>query len=104
MGRGSRPAALCDQRAELRPLQNLRYQRSQPEHHLGAAGRRRRPELSEYVIGETRIVSGEIVNRAHSLLATYYSPFWRGETGGTSGGGTNAIAARARPDFAAVRA
>src|SRR5262249_53180105 len=51
MGRGGRPGALCDQRAELRSLQNLRYQRPQPEHHLGAARRWRRPELSEYVIG-----------------------------------------------------
>ncbi len=43
------PAALRDQRAELRPLQNLRHQGSEPEHHLGAARRRRRAELSEYV-------------------------------------------------------
>src|SRR6516162_10652036 len=50
MGRGSRPAALCDQRPELRPLQNLRYQRPEPEHHLGSARRRRRAQLSEYVI------------------------------------------------------
>jgi electron-transferring-flavoprotein dehydrogenase len=38
--------ALRDQCAELRPLQNLRHQGSEPEHHLGAAGGRRRAELS----------------------------------------------------------
>src|SRR5487761_625688 len=50
MGRGGGPAALCHQRAELRPLQDLRHQGPEPEHHLGAARRRRRTELSEYVI------------------------------------------------------
>ena len=44
-----RPTALRHQRAELRPLQNLRHQGPQPEHHLGAARRRRRAELPEYV-------------------------------------------------------
>ena len=39
---------------ELRPLQNLRHQGSEPEHHLGPARGRRRPELSEYVIGTCR--------------------------------------------------
>ena len=54
-------AAICHQRAELRPLQNLRRQRHEPEHHLGASRRRRRPELSEYVTSrrsaETRLVA-----------------------------------------------
>src|SRR3974390_737778 len=49
MGGGGRRAEVRDQRAELRPLQNLRHQGSEPEHYLGAAGRRRRAELSEYV-------------------------------------------------------
>src|SRR3982751_6760936 len=49
MGRGGWSAALCHQRAELRPLQNLRYQGPQPQHHLGAAGGRRR-EIFEYVM------------------------------------------------------
>src|SRR5262249_58315199 len=40
-----------DQRAELRPLQNLRHQGSQPEYYLGSARGRRRAELSEYVSG-----------------------------------------------------
>ena len=44
-------SALRDQRAELRPLQNLRHQGPEPEHHLGAARGRRRAELSEHVIG-----------------------------------------------------
>ncbi len=48
-GSRRRPAALRDQRAELRPLQDLRHQGPEPEHHLGAARRRRRAELSEYV-------------------------------------------------------
>ena len=50
---GSRRAAqpaIRHQRAELRPLQNLRHQGPEAEHHLGSAGRRRRAELSEYVI------------------------------------------------------
>ena len=38
-----------DQRAELRPLQDLRYQGPEPEHHLDGAGRRRRAELPEHV-------------------------------------------------------
>ena len=42
-------SALPDQRAELRPLQDVRHQGPEPEHHLGAARRRRRAELSEYV-------------------------------------------------------
>ena len=49
MGGGGRFAALRDQRAELRPLQNLRHQGSEPEHHLGSARGRRRTELSEHV-------------------------------------------------------
>src|SRR5207244_4492587 len=48
--RGAIRAALPDQRAELRPLQNLRYQGPEPEHRLGSPRRRRRTELSEYVI------------------------------------------------------
>ena len=54
MGRGGGQAALRHQRAELRPLQNLRHQGPQPEHHLGAARRRRRAELPEYVICTSR--------------------------------------------------
>ena len=50
MGGGGRRAEVRHQRAELRPLQNLRHQGPEPEHHLGAAGRRRRAELSEHVI------------------------------------------------------
>ena len=43
-------SALRHQRAELRPLQNVRHQGPEPEHHLGSARGRRRAELSEYVI------------------------------------------------------
>ena len=43
------------QRAELRPLQNLRHQRPESEHHLGSARRRRRPELSQYVMLDGRL-------------------------------------------------
>ena len=46
-----RDAAPADQRAELRPLQDLRHQGSDPEHRLGRARRRRRPQLSEHVRG-----------------------------------------------------
>ena len=46
VGGGGRQTALRDQRAELRALQDLRYQGPQPEHQLGAARGRRRPELS----------------------------------------------------------
>ena len=47
-GDEARPA-LRHQRAELRPLQNLRHQGPGAEHQLDAAGRRRRTELSRYV-------------------------------------------------------
>src|SRR3546814_17593982 len=39
----------ADQRAELRPLQNLRYQEPHAEHRLGHAGRRRRTQLPAHV-------------------------------------------------------
>ncbi len=42
-------SAAADQRAELRPLQDLRHQGPDPEHRLGGAGGRRRAELPEYV-------------------------------------------------------
>ena len=45
------PAA-ADQRAELRALQDLRHQGSDPEHRLGDAGGRRRAQLSEHVTHE----------------------------------------------------
>ena len=38
-----------DQRAELRALQDLRYQGPEPEHHLGLPGRQRRAELLGHV-------------------------------------------------------
>ncbi len=38
-------AALPDQRAELRPLQNVRHQGPEPKHHLGLPGGRRRAQL-----------------------------------------------------------
>ena len=41
--------AFRDQRAELRALQDLRYQGPEWEHHLGAARGRRRAELPEHV-------------------------------------------------------
>ena len=43
--RRQRPAALPDQRAELRALQDLRHQGSGAEHRLDGAGRRRRAQL-----------------------------------------------------------
>ena len=42
-------AAICHQRAELRPLQNLRYQGPESEYHLGTARGRGRSELPQYV-------------------------------------------------------
>ena len=53
----ARRCQICDQCAELRPLQNLRHQGPESEHHLGAAGRRRRAELSEYVTRASRFPS-----------------------------------------------
>ena len=49
-----RRAAAPDQRAELRPLQDLRHQGPDPEHQLGRPRRRRRAELSEYVASAAR--------------------------------------------------
>jgi len=48
---GRRQPAPADQCPELRPLQNLRYQGSLAQHHLGGARGRRRSKLSEYVNG-----------------------------------------------------
>ena len=45
-GRGP---AFSDQRAELRPLQNVRYQGSEPEHHVGLPRGWRGPELRRNV-------------------------------------------------------
>ena len=45
----SRRPALCHQRAELCPLQNLRHQGPGQKHRVDPAGRRRRAELSGYV-------------------------------------------------------
>ena len=45
-----RRAALRHQRAELRPLQDMRHQGPGAEHHMGSARRRRRAELSQHVI------------------------------------------------------
>ena len=47
--RGERRAAAEDQRLELRALQDLRHRRPLPDHHLGAAGRRRRAQLRRHV-------------------------------------------------------
>src|SRR5262249_1338386 len=49
MGAGERFTPFRYQCAELRSLQNMRHQGSQPEHHLGSSRGRRRAELSEYV-------------------------------------------------------
>ncbi len=49
-GRRRRQAALPDQRAELRALQNLRHQGSGAEHQLGGSGGNRRTELPEHVV------------------------------------------------------
>ena len=57
--RGRQRAALRDQRAELRPLQNLRHQGPEREHHLGAAAGRRGAGLSEHVTTEA-IGLGEV--------------------------------------------
>ncbi len=43
-------AEIRHQRAELRPLQNLRHQGPESEHYLGPTRGRRRAELSEYVM------------------------------------------------------
>src|SRR5262245_25727412 len=54
MARGGREAALPDQRPKLRPLQDLRYQGSKPEHRLGGAGGRWRAELFRHVSGQAQ--------------------------------------------------
>src|SRR5215472_9644765 len=56
MDRGGPPRTLRDQRAELRPLQNLRHQGPEPEHHVGATRGRRRAELSEHVIAHVTML------------------------------------------------
>ena len=54
LSRTSGRAAAADQRPELRPLQDLRHQGPDPEHQLGHARRRRRPELPEHVACSAR--------------------------------------------------
>ena len=49
-GDGQRRAQIENQRRKLRPLQNLRHRRPLPNHQLGPARRRRRPELRRHVI------------------------------------------------------
>ena len=68
-------AAVSDQFAELRALQDLRHQGSRAEHHVGGAGGDRRAELSEHVV--RRLCSR--VQRVSSskntpLLHTPYDP------------------------------
>ncbi len=48
-GDGKRPAQTENQCRELRPLQDVRHRRSLPDHQLGSARRRRRPELRRNV-------------------------------------------------------
>ena len=50
---GQDRSALRHQRAELRPLQDLRHQGPLAEHHLGPARGRRRPELPGHVGAQT---------------------------------------------------
>src|SRR5262249_53554068 len=57
MGGGGGLTPLRDQRAELRPLQNLRYQGPESEYYLGCARGWRWAELSEYVNGSLPITS-----------------------------------------------
>ena len=64
-------AALRHQRAELRPLQNLRHQGPESEHHLGSARGRRRAELSEYVM---RGVPSPATMLPHPRLSTLRRP------------------------------
>ncbi len=54
MDRRRRGPAIRHQRAELRPLQNLRHQGSEPEYYLGSARGRGGAELPEYVSGRNR--------------------------------------------------
>src|ERR1700760_1616928 len=65
MGGGGGTAAICDQRAELRALQDLRYQGPQPQHHMGAARGRRRAEIFKHVKGVPR--------PGHDTATTRYS-------------------------------
>ena len=53
--RGRRGSSFRSQLPKLRPLQDLRHQGSQPEHHLDDAAGRRRPELREHVTGSQRL-------------------------------------------------
>ena len=50
-GRRDRRAAAADQRAELRPLQDVRHQGPGAKHRLGCTRGRRRTQLPEHVIG-----------------------------------------------------
>ena len=84
-----------DQRAELRPLQNLRHQGPESEHHLGSAGRRRRTELSEYVIGGRRFRPRCCHIGAFNLISERRGPpFLRGRRKKAILGPTSAVRAK----------
>src|SRR5665647_1216454 len=68
MDRGGGHPEIRHQRAELRPLQNLRHQRPESEHHLGSAGRQRRAELPEHVMTNGSSGHDAATSRFSSLL------------------------------------
>ena len=55
------------QRAELRPLQDMRHQGPEPEHHLGHPRGRRRAKLSEYVTRAAAHGLGKVAGSAKLL-------------------------------------
>ena len=67
------PAPLRHQRAELRALQDLRHQGPEPQHHLGAAGGRRRAELSQYVNRRCATAAAATSNKSPGAARRYFA-------------------------------
>ena len=58
---------------QLRPLQNLRHRRPVPDHHLGPAGRRRRPELRRHVTINAPVGTGAFARPPSRAGAPWHS-------------------------------
>src|SRR5215469_11539999 len=93
MGGGGLRPALPDQRPELRPLQNLRHQGSEREHHLGSSGGWWRAELRGDVTHDS------VTHRTDGMAAYGHDKatlerFWGGAGSTRAGGELSSLSLR----------